>query len=138
VLALAPGYAAPPSLLEQAQQRTDEAYRLSQAGRYQDAIPLAEDALRWREMALGSMHPDVAHSLQDPATLYYRQCRYTEAEPLLQRAIAIREQALGPTDPEVAQSLNHLAIGQDVIHAKAMFGAEEGKPLAQPGATSRV
>jgi hypothetical protein len=46
VLALAPGYGAPPGLLEQAQQRADEARRLSQAGRHQEAIPLAEDALR--------------------------------------------------------------------------------------------
>ena len=30
------------------------------------------------------------------------------------------------------------AFGQGVIYAKAMFGAEEGKPLAQPAAASRV
>jgi hypothetical protein len=53
-----------------------------------------------REKILGPEHPDVADSLHDLASLYYRQGRYPEAEPLYQRALAIREQQLGPEHPD--------------------------------------
>jgi tetratricopeptide (TPR) repeat protein/CHAT domain-containing protein len=82
---------------------------LDNAGKYTEAIPLAEHVLAIREKALGPDHPDVATALSNLGGLYLSQGRYADAEPLLQRALAIREKALGRDHPAVAQSLNNLA-----------------------------
>ena len=47
-----------------------KAHEFSRAGKYADAIPLAERALALREKALGPDHPDVALSLNNLAELY--------------------------------------------------------------------
>jgi CHAT domain-containing protein len=62
-----------------------------------------------REKTLGVIHPDVAISLNNLASLYFAQSRYADAEPLHKRALAIREEGLGPNHPDVAISLNNLA-----------------------------
>jgi tetratricopeptide (TPR) repeat protein len=82
---------------------------LYQAGKYAEAIPLAQQALAIYEKALGPDHPDVPTALTNLAALHYQQGRYVEAEPLLKRALAIREKALGPDHPDVATALNNLA-----------------------------
>src|SRR5262249_13121382 len=80
-----------------AAQRADEASELDKkilelynAGRYADAIPIAQQVLAIREKALGRDHPDVATALNNLALLYRGQGRYADAEPLYQRALAIR------------------------------------------------
>ena len=90
-----------------------KAHEFSRAGKYADAIPLAERALALREKVLGPNHPDVALSLNNLAQLYKDQGRYSDAEPLYQRSLAIREKALGRDHPDVAQSLNNLAVLYD-------------------------
>ena len=87
-------------------KRVIELYR---AGRYTEAIPLAQQALAIRVKALGPDHPDVATALNNLALLYQEQGRYAEAEPLYKRALAIDEKALGPDHPDVAALLNNLA-----------------------------
>jgi CHAT domain-containing protein/tetratricopeptide (TPR) repeat protein len=82
---------------------------LYQAGKFAEAVPLAQQVLAIRERALGPDHPDVATALGNLALLYDDQGRYAEAVPLLERALAIREKALGPDHPDVAQALNNLA-----------------------------
>ncbi len=82
---------------------------LYQAGKFAEAVPLAQQVLAIREKALGSDHPDVAQALNNLAALFRDQGRYAEAEPLLKRALAIYEKALGPDHPDVAQALNNLA-----------------------------
>jgi tetratricopeptide (TPR) repeat protein len=94
------------ALAHQLNQQVIELYR---AGRYSEAIPLAEQVLAIREQALGPDHPDTAISLNNLALLYASQGRYGSAEPLYQRALAIREQALGPDHADTATSLNNLA-----------------------------
>ncbi|MGG6295452.1 tetratricopeptide repeat protein [Leptolyngbya sp. AN02str] len=95
--------------LAAARQLNQQVIELHQAGRYADAIPLAERALSIREQALGSNHPSVASSLNNLANLYRLQGNYAQAEPLYRRSLSIREQALGSNHPNVAQSLNGLA-----------------------------
>src|ERR1700738_4764673 len=97
-----------------APQQADEASELNEkviefykAGRYADAIPIAQRALAIREKALGRDHPDVATALSWLAVLYNSQGRYADAEPLYKRSLAIREQALGRAHPDVARSLNN-------------------------------
>ncbi|MFM7528002.1 MAG: CHAT domain-containing protein [Nodosilinea sp.] len=103
------GQATTETRLEQANQLNQQVIELYQAGRYSEAVPLAERALAIREQALGPDHPDTATSLNNLAFLYKSQGRYSQAEPLYQRALAIREQALGSDHPDTAISLNNLA-----------------------------
>jgi tetratricopeptide (TPR) repeat protein len=75
------------------------------AGRYTEAIPLAEQLLRRSETEPGKNHLGTADALNLLANLYWNQGRYADAEPLYKRALAIREKALGAEHPTVAQSL---------------------------------
>jgi len=81
---------------------------LYQAGKYAEAIPLAQQLLAIREKALGPDHPDVATALNILGWLYDKDGRYADAEPLLERSLAIVE-ALGPDSPDVATALSYLA-----------------------------
>jgi class 3 adenylate cyclase/tetratricopeptide (TPR) repeat protein len=82
---------------------------LYERARFNEAKPLFERALRIREKALGSDHPNVAASLNNLAGLYNSQGKYAEAEPLYKRALEIDEKALGKDHPDVATDLNNLA-----------------------------
>jgi CHAT domain-containing protein/Tfp pilus assembly protein PilF len=82
---------------------------LSRAGKYAEAIPLAQRQLENQEKKYGPVHRDVAAALNNLALLYGSQGRDTEAEPLYQRAIAILEKVGGLDSPEVAPELNNLA-----------------------------
>ncbi len=81
-------------------------------GRYAEAEPLYQRALRIREQRLGPEHPRVAYPLNNLANLYKEQGRYAEAEPLYQRALRIFEQQWGPEHPETAEVLYDFASFQ--------------------------
>ncbi|EAW34379.1 CHAT domain-containing protein [Lyngbya sp. PCC 8106] len=99
--------------LEEAERLNQQVIQLRQQGKYNEAIPLAEQVLEIRERILGENHPDVATSLNNLALLYSDQGRYDEAELLYQRSLAIDEKALGENHPSVATSLNNLAALYD-------------------------
>jgi CHAT domain-containing protein/tetratricopeptide (TPR) repeat protein len=88
---------------------SEQVERLYKQGRYSDAIPLAQRAVRIRETALGANHPDVAQALNNLAILYQAQGLLADAEPLYKRALAINEKAFGANHHNVATSLNNLA-----------------------------
>jgi len=108
-------------------QRTDELEKkvteLSSAGRYSDAIPIAQQILRIREMAFGPDHPRIATSLDNLASLYRSQGElyrsqgrnsdadllYWKSSAMYARSLAIKEKVLGPDHPDVAKLLNNLA-----------------------------
>ena len=96
--------------LAEAKRLSNEAARFFGAGKYDEAIPLAQRALIIRERALGPDHVLVGISLNNLALFYYSRGDYTKAEPLYQRALAINEKALGTDHSEVATSLNNLAL----------------------------
>ncbi|HYI00077.1 tetratricopeptide repeat protein [Hyalangium sp.] len=100
----------PDARLQEAQQASNEALALYEAGKYSEAIAKAEHSFVLREAALGGTHLEVATSLNNLAFLYTEQGLYDRAEPLYQRALAIREAALGKNHPSVAASLNNLAL----------------------------
>ncbi|WP_204152063.1 tetratricopeptide repeat protein [Leptolyngbya sp. CCY15150] len=95
--------------LEEANRLDQQMIQLYQQGQYDEAIPLAQQALDIRETALGENHLYVATSLNNLAELYRAQGNYAAAEPLFQQSLAIRETALGENHPDVATSLNNLA-----------------------------
>src|ERR1700733_12360292 len=68
---------------------------LSRAGKYSQAIPLAQQLLADLEKARGSSSPDVAAALNNLAMLYGSQGQDADAEPLYRRSIAILEKLHG-------------------------------------------
>ncbi|NCR01945.1 MAG: tetratricopeptide repeat protein, partial [Microcystis aeruginosa L211-11] len=95
--------------LAEAERLNQQVIQLYQQGKYNEAIPLAEQALAIIKQQLGDNHPLTAQSLNNLALLYKSQGRYSEAEPLYKQALAIRKQQLGDNHPLTAQSLNNLA-----------------------------
>jgi hypothetical protein len=70
---------------------------LKQAGKYAEAILLAQRALAVSEKALGPDDPNLAATLNNLTFLYYPQGRCIEAEPLSKRMLAIQKKALVTT-----------------------------------------
>ena len=95
--------------LAQASQLNQQVIDLEEAGRYADAIPLAEQALAIREQRLGPDHPDTVTSLTNLARLYTLAGSYEEAEVLLQGALRIYEQEFGPSHAYTTISQFYLA-----------------------------
>jgi len=96
-------------VLHEARKQITDILRLDSAGKYEEALPLAERELTIREKVLGPEHFEVAIALNHLAVVHSKTGNYVKAEPLFQRALTIREKALGPEHPAVAQSLNNLA-----------------------------
>jgi tetratricopeptide (TPR) repeat protein len=71
------------------------------AGKFAEAIPIAQESLELTEKALGPEHPDTATALNTLGALYYSMGDYAKAEPLDQRALKIFEKALGHEHPDV-------------------------------------
>ncbi len=82
---------------------------LSRAGKYSEAIPLAQRLLANLEQAYGPSNRDVAASLNNLALLYGSQGRDAEAEPLYRRSLAIMEKVFGLESAEVGAGLSNLA-----------------------------
>ncbi len=78
---------------------------LDRAGRYSEAIPLAQRLLANLEKARGPYDRDVAGALNNLAQLYGDQGKDAEAEPLFKRALAIMEKL----NADIAPELNNLA-----------------------------
>jgi CHAT domain-containing protein len=89
--------------------RSAEIAELGRAGKYSQAVPLAQRLLADMEKAHGPEHRDVAAALNNLALLYGSQGRDTEAEPLYRRSIAILEKIFGLDSSELAPELNNLA-----------------------------
>jgi tetratricopeptide (TPR) repeat protein len=89
---------------------------LQQAGKYSEAIPLAQQVIAIREKQLGPEHPDVAEALANLGHLYFERGRFDDAELPLGRAQAIFEQARGHYQPEqlafVLKNLGEVYIEQ--------------------------
>jgi len=95
--------------------------RLYKAGKYSEAVSIAERSLAWREANLGPEHPKVATSLNNLAGTYAAQAWYVKAkaeaealydkaEPMFLKAISIREKSLGPEHPDTLASLSNLGF----------------------------
>ena len=95
VLAIGPSQGAAQTT-EDLSALNQQVVELYQAGKYAEAISVAQQALALAKKLHGPDHPRVGDSLNNLAALYRAQGRYGEAEPLFQRSLAITEQALGP------------------------------------------
>src|ERR1041384_5341430 len=118
--------------VEEANRLNDRITELYQAGRYDEAIPLAERILAIMEKLAGREHIYVAQSLSNLALLYEVKGDYERAEPLYQRSLAIFEKKLGTDHLNVAQVLTNLAA---LYVAKGQYARAE--PLFQRSLTIR-
>ena len=82
---------------------------LGRAGKYAEAVALAQGQVESLEKKYGPAHRDVGAVLNNLAQLYGNQGRDAEAEPLSKRAIAILENTVGLDSPDIAAALNNLA-----------------------------
>ena len=87
-------------------QRLIELYK---AGKFGEAIPVAERYAEATKVRHGAEHPEYATALINLAQLLQDTIRLAEAEPLMRRALAIDEKSSGPDHPNVARDLNNLA-----------------------------
>jgi tetratricopeptide (TPR) repeat protein len=99
--------------LHDARKQFEEALKLQRAGKYGDALPLAERVLEVRERLLGAEHRDVAAAIASLSGVYSGKGEYVKAVSLCRRALDIREKALGKDHPDTAQSLNNLGLVYD-------------------------
>ncbi|HEY9432366.1 MAG TPA: tetratricopeptide repeat protein [Blastocatellia bacterium] len=110
--------------LHDARKQFEEAIKLQDAGKYDQALPFAECALEIRERLLGAEHRDVAAATNNLAGVYTGKGAYAKAEMLCQRALDIREKALGKDHPDTGVSLNSLA---ELYYFQGKYG--KGEPL---------
>jgi CHAT domain-containing protein/tetratricopeptide (TPR) repeat protein len=89
--------------------RSSAISELSRAGKYSQAIPLAQQLLADLEKARGPSDADVAGAMNNLAMLYGSQGQDADAEPLYRRSIAILEKVRGLDSSEIAPELNNLA-----------------------------
>jgi CHAT domain-containing protein len=82
---------------------------LSRAGKYSEALPLAQRQLESLQKTRGPVDRDVAGAMNNLAQLYGDLGKDAEAEPLFKRSIAIMEKAVGLDSVEMAPELNNLA-----------------------------
>ena len=95
-------------------------------GKYAEAIPVGQEALRVAEATFGSESWNVASSCARLGGLYGSLSKFNDAEPLLKRALKIDETAFGPQDPTVARDLTELG---EIYSGQAKYSQAE--PLFQ-------
>src|SRR5690349_19818693 len=76
--------------------------QLSEAGKYYDAIPAAEELVKVVRKRFGPEHSDVAACLNNLALLYVKTGDYVKAIGLYQQAFQIATKTLGLEDPQTA------------------------------------
>src|SRR5947208_4828264 len=80
-----------PSLAQNAAARSAQIAELGKAGKYSEAVPLAQKLLADMEKTYGPDHRDVAAALNNLGQLYGSTGQDAEAEPLYKRALTIFE-----------------------------------------------
>jgi len=81
---------------------------LCQAGKFNEAVPIAQEFLELCEKRFGPDHPETADALCNLGEVYRSLRDYVRAEPLLKRALEIDKKALGLDHPDTAWLLNNL------------------------------
>ncbi len=96
-------------LLDEAERLDALGEPLYRAGKYREAIQLAQRSLALREQALGANDLLVAMSCNNLGVLHVGAGELAVAEPLFLRALHLRERLAGPDSALVATTLNNLA-----------------------------
>jgi tetratricopeptide (TPR) repeat protein len=101
-----------PARAQELPTELDEIYKrglaLYEAGKFTEAIPLAEKFIAVAKASYGEQHPFYAEGIGGLGVLYQALDRPSEAESLLKQALSIKEMALGPDHTRVAAALYYL------------------------------
>ena len=95
--------------LQEGRKQYEESLKLERAGKYDEALLLAQRVLEIRERYLTVENHDVAEAIIRLADIYTDRGEYVKAEPFYRRALDICENMLGKDHPSTARSLNNLA-----------------------------
>jgi tetratricopeptide (TPR) repeat protein len=87
-----------------------QVFKLMEARRYQEALPLALKAWENFKATLGSQHPRTLTSLNNIGFLYNKLDQRDKARPIYEQVLKSREEVLGPNHLHTATSLNNLAV----------------------------
>src|SRR5689334_3417717 len=98
-----------PALAQNVSAQTNKIIELNRAGKYSEALALAQKTLADAEKAHGPVHRDVAAALNNLGQVYGSLGQDAEAEPLYKRALAIFEKTGGLDSGDVAPTLTNLA-----------------------------
>ena len=96
-----------PSLAQGLAAQSAKIAELGRAGKYAEAIPLAQAMVA--KLEKGPAGRDLGGALNNLAQLYGDVGRDADAEPLYQRSLAIMEKAVGLDSVEIAPELSNLA-----------------------------
>ncbi|MEZ5820837.1 MAG: CHAT domain-containing tetratricopeptide repeat protein [Xanthobacteraceae bacterium] len=100
---------ATPAPAQNVSAQTTKIIDLERAGKFQEALALAQKTLADAEKARGPVHRDVAAASNNLGHVLASLGRDSEAEPLYKRSLAIFEKVVGLDSPNVAPTLNNLA-----------------------------
>ncbi|MBM4284619.1 MAG: tetratricopeptide repeat protein [Deltaproteobacteria bacterium] len=100
--------------------------QLLEAGRFQEALPLAQHALQIAEKTHGTNHFATSTALNNLASAYRLLGNLDKALPHAQRALKVRESVLGPEHLHTALTLHNLSL----IYV-SMGSFDKALPLAQ-------
>ncbi len=108
--------------LKEANNLVDRANILHNNGRYDQAAPLLEKALRLRTETLGEMHTDTITNIDKLAETYGVLGRHAEALPLREKVLRLTIETRGEQHPNVLIGLNNLAVTYKALgrHAEAL------------------
>jgi CHAT domain-containing protein/Flp pilus assembly protein TadD len=95
--------------LEEAKALHQRIEKLIEDEKYEEALPLAEQALAIRERLLPPDHVELAESLTDLGLIHMEMRKLNEAQPLLQRVLAIQERLLGSESLQLVDALLNLS-----------------------------
>jgi TonB family protein len=95
--------------LAEARKLSEQAAGLHNKKMYDEALPLAKQALALREKAVGPDHELIATSLNNIAAIYVAKALYSSAEPLYRRSLAILEKRFGAQSKYLTETLELLA-----------------------------
>src|SRR5262249_7220821 len=102
-------FVATPAMAQNVSAQTAKIIELNRAGKFQEALTLAQKTLADAEKAHGPVHRDVAAALNNLGQVYGSLGQDSEAEPLYKRSLAIFEKVGGLDSVDVAPTLNNLA-----------------------------
>jgi len=84
--------------------------QLYEAGKFDEALPLAERALKLREEADGREHQSVAQALRNLGAIYHSKSKLDKARQLYKRALSIYEKNPTPNRTNIYNLLDALGI----------------------------
>ena len=87
-----------------------EISKLAGAGKFKEALPIAERAVEVSKRTHGLEDPTTANSLDNLGQLFLDLGDFSQAERLFQQALAIQEKILPPEDPKIGLTVNDLAV----------------------------